>query len=68
MQQGSLEDRENFSWVKNSKIDFSLARNTIVVWTIQSAFLLVGKHLWTMQSHHWAKCLLVGKHLCSQHA
>jgi len=40
---GGSEDRENFGWVKNSKIDFSLARNTIVLWTIQS--------------RHWAKCL-----------
>jgi len=37
------EDRENFGWVKNSKMDFSLARNTIVLWTIQS--------------RHWAKRL-----------
>jgi len=36
------EGRENFGWVKNSKIDFSLARNTIV---------------WTILSHHWAKRL-----------
>jgi len=38
---GGSEDRENFGWVNKSKIDFSLARNTIVVWTIQS--------------RHWAK-------------
>jgi len=40
---GGSEDRENFGWVKNSKIDFSLARNTIVLWTIQSRHL--AKHL-----------------------
>jgi len=32
--EGGSADRENFGWVKNSKIDFSLARNTIVLWTI----------------------------------
>jgi len=47
---GSSEDRENFGWVQNSKIDFSLARNTIVggqykVTIGQSAFVLVGKRL-----------------------
>jgi hypothetical protein len=46
---GGSEDRENVGWVKNSKIDFSLAKNTIVVWAIQvtigqSAFIPVGKH------------------------
>jgi len=40
------EDRENFGWVKNSMIDFSLARNNIVVWTIQS--------------RHWAKHICSG--------
>jgi len=52
---GGSEDRENFGWVKNSKIDFSLARNTIVMCAIQSACASMIFHWVKNSNFRWVK-------------